>query len=262
MEKEDPPKNMELGTWIPFVALILLLLGAFGIPWIVGNTSALDSMAAATAPLVAGLVGVYGLTHFAPRGLVREDRFHVMFIFLSVGLFVMLLAELAGIAIESSGVGASLVFTVGFVQILGMISFSIGVGGYFNAVNKTVGYSRPQITWSVVVAFPLAFVVILVALSYDPLQSVSFAELVTSGIVSIGFGVTALCVSIIAVVFRRGRLLMPAIFILLGLLLLFARGVVWAVYAVTPVLTSSRILGAAAYAMIGGAITAARVNES
>ncbi|MHA1961489.1 MAG: hypothetical protein ACW99U_14805 [Candidatus Thorarchaeota archaeon] len=249
------------GSWIPFMSLLLLVLGSSIILWAIGNTAGLDSWAAVLAPLIAGVAGFYGMAHFAPRGFVREDRFHVMFILLGVGLFVMLVAEIAGIAIETADAGSSMVFTVGFIQILGMFAFSLGIIGYFVAVNNTMGYLKPVYLWLVVLLVPIVMVVLLTTLSYDPIRSLMLPELVTSGIVAIGFGASALSLAITAWVFRRGRILIPIAFILLSVILLFFRGVAWTAYAITPVLTFSRLLGISAYVMMAGAINAVRVNE-
>jgi hypothetical protein len=254
-------KRLGKCSWIPFLVLVLFVLGSSVILWATGNTTLLDSMALVFAPLIAAVVGLYGMAHFAPRGFVREDRFHVMFLLLSTGLFVMLVAEIAGISMEAADGGSSMVFTIGFIQILGMFAFSLGILGYFAAVNSTMGYLKPVYLWLIILIVPVAIVVSLTALAYDPVSSLLLPELVTSGIVAIGFGATTFSLTFSTWVLRKGRILIPIMFVLLGVLLLFLRGVAWTAYAITPLVTSSRFLGVSAYIMMAGAITAVRVNE-
>ncbi|MHA2387071.1 MAG: hypothetical protein ACXAEE_12750, partial [Candidatus Thorarchaeota archaeon] len=72
-------------------AIAILILAAFA--WIFNEQSMLAVLGMASAPIFALIMGIIGLVSFGREDFRREDRFHLMNLFFSLGLVLYAISE-------------------------------------------------------------------------------------------------------------------------------------------------------------------------
>ncbi|MFW9913264.1 MAG: hypothetical protein ACFFEU_12380, partial [Candidatus Thorarchaeota archaeon] len=85
------------GRYLTFVFVVsgLAILVAGAIASIGNNQSILSSLGGVSAPVASFIMGIIGLWFFGREDFRREDRFHLMNMFFSLGLVLYAISEVA-----------------------------------------------------------------------------------------------------------------------------------------------------------------------
>ena len=246
----------------PLVVLTVLLFASMTVLTLFGGQSLLSDAVAAVAPISALAVGLFGMYFFMPRGFFKEDRFHVMFVLIAIGLVVLAMAEVAGAVIEFFPNSEVFLFIVGILQITAFVPMVIGILRYLHGINQTLGYPSPRVLWSVAVILPLVLVSALSSIALVTLVVDHLIDWLTSVAVSIVSGFIVFSLAGITLIFLKGKMLYPIGTLLAGMVLFFVRCMLWCTLGIGPVDVVSRLLGIGSYLMLGLAISLAVSMES
>ena len=230
------------------IAALALLLSALGF----GETA--QAMAILFAPTSALAFGLLGMNLFGRDGLVKTDRFVSMNIWLALGLVILTLAEIAGIVMALAGSPEQVCFTVGLVQMPGLLLWGLGIIGYLKSVNQSLDLIEEERLWPILVFVAVMGSLMLVAAAIvgfperSPLSVLVSAPTVVWLVIvlSIVFGLLAY--------FRNGMIARPLALLFLALVIYFVRSALWVLGGYCQGYLLDDILSIEAYLLIGASL--------
>jgi MFS family permease len=246
---------------IVFIASALAILLVSSFAWINNDQSLLLGIGVITAPSSALLMGVIGLWLFGREDFRREDRFHLMNIFFSLGLVLYSISEIAAGLLANQEGSEAYLFTVSLIQMPGLILWAIGVLGYLRASNSVLQTSNDSRLVGIMIIVPTAAMLLLafLVMIFNPTRNP--IDVFTTAPLAIGMSVITLALGYVLLVFRGGRLSRPLGLAFLAVLVLTIQIVLWCCIALSPVEPLGQVVRAEAYIILGTALIAAKSIE-
>jgi hypothetical protein len=244
-----------------FVVSGLAILIASGIAWIVSNQSILSSLGGVSAPVSSFIMGIIGLSFFGREDFRREDRFHLMNLFFSLGLVLYAISEVAASLLANQEGSEAFLFTVSLVQMPGLILWAIGVIGYLRASNSVLKSTNDNRLLVMMVIIPAVAMLILASLVMALNPTRNPVEVFTTAPLAIGMGIITLALGYVLLVFRSGRLARPLVLAFLSVLVLTLQIVLWCCIELSPIEPLGQIVRTEAYIVLGIALTSAKSIE-
>jgi hypothetical protein len=241
------------------VGLLIFVLSL--LLWFWGEFVLLDLLSAILAPLTAFLMGIIGLYHFGRESLAKEDRFNLMNAFFSLGLVLFAISEVAASLLGGQEGSEAFHFTIGLIQLPGLILWAIGVLGYLRSSNAALGVASDTKLVGGLIAIPTAFVVVVASAILVITPTRNPIEVLATAPLAIGLGVVMCALAVILWIFREGRLAGPIALAFVTLILVFIRIAAWCFVGFSPLESIGRLLGTEAYVLLGASIAAAKGIE-
>ncbi|MHA2020783.1 MAG: hypothetical protein ACW98J_05005 [Candidatus Thorarchaeota archaeon] len=242
-----------------FSAIVILVLGS--IAWIFDEQPALAALGMSSAPVSALIMGFIGLVIFGREDFRREDRFHLMNLFFSLGLVLYAISEVAASLLASQEGSEAYLFTVSLIQMPGLILWAMGVLGYLRASNSVLETTDDRRLVGTMVVVPTAAMLILATLVLLLNPARSPLEVLTTSPLAIGMGVIALALGYVVIVFRGGRLARPIGLAFIAILVLTMQIVLWCCVGLSPIEPLGQLVRTDAYIILGMALTSAKAIE-
>lgn len=206
---------------------VLVLVAALLI--LTGSGDVLGAITVLLAPTSALAFGLFGMNLFGRNGLAKNDTFVTMNVSLALGLVILTLAEVAGIVMRFIGSPELLCFTVGLVQMPGLLLWGLGIISYLKSVNLSLDIIEGERLWPTIVFLAVmgSLMVVAAVIVSDPERS-PLAVLVSAPTV-IWLGTILSIVIALAWTFRRGLLTRPLLLLMLAIAVAFVRSLLWIV---------------------------------
>ncbi len=209
-----------LVTGVIIAALVLLLM-TLGY----GDTS--QAIALLFAPTSALAFGLLGMNLFGRDGLVKTDRFVSMNVWLALGLVILTLAEIAGIVMAFVGSPDQVCFTVGLVQMPGLLLWGLGIIGYLKSVNQSLDLIEEERLWPILVFVAVMGSLILVAVAIIMFPERSPLAVLVSAPTVVWVGIIVSITLGLLLYFRKGMIARPLGLLFLALVIYFIRSALW-----------------------------------
>ena len=244
-----------------FVVSALAILIVSVIAWLINNQSIVSLLGAISAPVSAFSMGIIGLWVFGREDFRREDRFHLMNLFFSLGLVLYAISEVAASLLANQEGSEAFLFTVSLVQMPGLILWAIGVLGYLRASNSVLKSTKDNRLLAMMVIIPAVAMLILASLVMVLNPTRNPVEVFTTAPLAIGMGVITLAMGYVLLVFRSGRLARPLGLAFLSVLVLTMQIVLWCCIELSPIEPLGQIVRTEAYIVLGTALISAKSIE-
>ncbi|MHA3963457.1 MAG: hypothetical protein AM325_007945 [Candidatus Thorarchaeota archaeon SMTZ1-45] len=253
-----------MARWI--YAAFVILLGIFilvvsGILVMVGFDALVFSAASIIAPMVALSIGIMGISFFGRESFLKEDRFHTLNVWIAFGLIFFCLADITAILVYMNENSAQICFTIGLVQIPGLLLWALGIVGYLKSLNSSLKLTEGTQLW-----LALGVITTLTSLSLVVIFAILFpSRNLLSTIVSVPIivvlGLILCIISGTLWIFRDGYLARPLLLLFFGVALLFMRSVIWQVEDYCSGSSFSQITAIESYLLVGASfLIASKLN--
>ena len=240
-------------------AIVILVFGV--VAWVFNEHSALSTVGMIAAPVSAVIMGLIGLVIFGREDFRREDRFHLMNLFFSLGLVLYAISEVAASLLASQEGSEAYLFTVSLIQMPGLILWAIGVLGYLRASNSVLETTNDRRLVGTMIVVPTAVMLILASLVLLLNPARSPIEVLTTAPLAIGMGVIALALGYVVIVFRGGRLARPIGLAFIAILVLTMQIVLWCCVGLSPIEPLGQLVRTESYIVLGISLTSAKAIE-
>ncbi|MFW9963825.1 MAG: hypothetical protein ACFFCX_09695 [Candidatus Sifarchaeia archaeon] len=212
-------------TFIILFGIFILVVSAILV--LVGFSALVYSASSIVAPVVALGIGIMGISFFGRESFLKEDRYHTLNVWVAFGLIFFCLADITTILVYMNENSAQICFTIGLVQIPGLLLWSMGIVGYLKSLNSTLKLTEGTQLW-----LALGVITTLTSLSLVVILAILFpSRNLLSTIVSVPIivvlGVIVCIISGTLWIFKDGYIARPLLLLLFGVILLFLRGVIW-----------------------------------
>jgi len=245
------------GAVLAFI-LGLIILALFVLLSVIGYVDALVIPLSILTPLTAFLLGTLGLRLFGRESEMRHDTFHSVNLWISIGLIMLSLSEIAAILMSFTVGPLQVEATVGLVQVPGLLLWGFGILQYLRSVNASLEFAETGRLWmSLLVVVSLATMA-LIAINALYLPWVGPIENVVLSPIVVGQGTLAAITLGLVWTFRHGEIAKPLVFLVCGFLLYLVRTVHWAFTITTTGTPLNSIIAVEAYIFFGAALAAAR----
>lgn len=211
------------------------------------------AISAAASALLAALVGI-GL--FARGGLMREDRFRIMNLAVSVGLVFFFIADLANYALSQATLSDMLSLGIDLIQLLGLLFWVIGIVGYFKASNQVLEYMSMKVMWIVLIGSSALCSFLVLLWESEHVIQLDLLESVIKTPFMFGLALVVASMAALFWIFRTGRLSLPLGLGLAGVFLMMAQTMALE-FVCQCAAPYTRILTVEAYLFLGASLSAA-----
>jgi hypothetical protein len=198
------------------ISIVLLLLG---------YNELVNSYSMIIAPAIALLIGIMGISFFGRESFLKEDRYHTLNVWFALGLVFFSLADITAILVYMNENSSEICFTIGLVQIPGLLLWILGIVGYLKSLDSSLRLTEGTQLW-----LAIGIITTLASLSLIVIITILFpSRNVLSSMVSIPIIVVlGLIICVIAGmfwIFKEGYISRPLLLLLFGVALLFIRSV-------------------------------------
>ncbi|TFG26625.1 hypothetical protein EU528_14070 [Candidatus Thorarchaeota archaeon] len=223
-----------------------------------GNDTLLFVIMAFLTPLVALLLGVFGLQIYGRDSGSKDDRFNAFNYWFAIGLIMLSLAEIAGVLVSLSLNPQQMILVIALAQLPGLLLWGIGIIQYLRSLNAALGYVKPNnLLIGLFLATTLSTIslIVVIVTQYPTIGIIE--SIVLSPIVA---GLTLFVIIVFALVwiFRKGSLARPLFLILLALLLYLIRCSLWLFADAGLEAPTDRVIAVEAFILCGTALLMAR----
>jgi hypothetical protein len=240
---------------------VVLALLALALVW-TGNEEALQAAGVLLAPTVALALGLFGMNLFGRDGFVKDDRFVTMNVWLSLGLVVLTLSEVAGIAMGIVGSPEQVCFTVGLVQMPGLLLWGLGIISYLRSVNLSLDLIEGERLWPILVFVIVMGSLVVVAAVIVSSPDRSPLTVLVSAPTMIWLGIILSIIAGLTWTFRGGLLVRPLVLLLIAFLIGFGRSMLWVASDFCEGGGLDDVLALESYLLVGAALIEAAKLET
>ncbi|MGQ4911817.1 MAG: hypothetical protein ACP6KW_06550 [Candidatus Thorarchaeota archaeon] len=178
-------------------------------------------------PVVSLALGMLGMSLFGKDSIGRGDGFMSFGLWLSLGLVVLTLAEIAGVVLGLAGGQDYTFFTIGLMQMPGFMLWGIGIIGYLKSVNQSIDMVHSERLWPILVSVMVMGSLALVAIAMSLFPDQSILMILVGAPTFLWFLIASILVGGLLWVFREGFLARPMAILLIGVMICLIRGVFW-----------------------------------
>jgi hypothetical protein len=206
----------------------LSILAVFLLLSIAGYDDALTMLFSILTPLTGFLLGVFGLWMFSRTSEMREGQIHTMYLWVSIGLLILALSDIAGMLVNLGQSALQVEVTVGLIQISGIFLWGFGILQYLQSLNSALEFSESWRLWTIllIIASITTLGLVVINVIYYPwiglVENIVFSPLIIGltyfTVIALGF----------VWIFRYGEIARPLGLTFIGFLLYLIRTVQWA----------------------------------
>ncbi len=230
---------------IPAIAAVWVIVIVLNVPAFI---TAFLTTFSIIIPLAASL---YGMTLFGRGGFVREDRFQMMYLLLTIAMMIFAVGEVAIIPVEFIPNGERFVFLVGVVHITAFLPLALGILRYVQRVMKTLGHPPKEVVWTTIIIIPMLITVFVIIMTRQLDLVESILDVTVGLVLAIGFGILSLGLLVLVYIFRRGLLVAPISLLYMASALFFVRALIWIGWAISLSNPLSRLIAIMGYLFLG-----------
>jgi hypothetical protein len=251
-------RRTSLSNIAPIFILGLSIFTVFLLLSIGGYVYALSIISSILTPLTGFLLGMVGLWMFGRASEMKEGQIHTLYLWVSIGLLVLSLSEIAGVLVNLSQSSLQIELTVGLVQIPGILLWGFGILQYLRSLNSALEFSESWRLWIIllIIASITTLCLVVVSVLYYPwiglVDIAAFSPLVIGliffTVISFGF----------VWIFRHGEMVRPLVLNFIGFFLYLVRTVQWVFTAALLGTPSNSIFALEAYVFFGAAFVLAQ----
>lgn len=241
-----------LGIFILVVSVLLVALGFDALVYL--STTVL-------APLIAFFTGIMGIRFFGRESFLKEDRYHTLNAWIALGLIFFSLADVTAILVYMSENSSQICYTIGLVQVPGLMLWVLGILGYLKSLNSSLRLTEGTQLWlalGVITSLTSLSLVVIFTIIFPSRNILSTAVFVPIAVV---LGLILCIVFGIFWVFRDGFIARPLLLLLFGILLLFIRSVFLQIEDYCSGSAFNQITAIEAYLLTGASFLIARELE-
>ena len=219
--------------------------------WVFGLDALASSLNSILAPLIAILVGAFGIVLFGRESFLKEDRYHTLYAWVALGLIFFSLADITAILVSMLEDSTEMCFTIGLVQVPGLFLWALGIMSYLKSLNSSLRLTEGTQLWLalgiITALMSLSLIVILSIIfpSRDFLSTIVFVP------ITVVLGLVFFIILAILWIFKDGSLAQPLLFLLFGVSLLFLRGVFWQIEGYCNEIAFNQLMAIESYLLIG-----------
>ncbi len=219
-----------MSRWVYAVVAIFL-----GILILVGSSLllALDldalaySVTSILAPIIALFIGILGISFFGRESFLKEDRYHSLNAWIAIGLVFFSLADVTAILVYLNENASQISFTIGLVQIPGLLLWLLGILGYLKSLNSSLKLTEGTQLWLALGAITTLSSLSLVVIFSIVFPSRNLLSILVSVPIVVVLGLILCIISSLLWIFKDGYMARPLVLLLFGIILLFIRSIFW-----------------------------------
>jgi hypothetical protein len=241
-----------LGMLILIVSVLLLALGFDVFAY---------SLTSILAPFIALFIGILGISFFGRESFLKEDRYHTLNVWIALGLIFFSLADITTILVFMTEASNQICFTIGLVQIPGLLLWSMGILGYLKSLNSSLRLTEGTQLWQalgvITTLSSLSLIVILAIIfpTRNLLSTIVFVPIV------VVLGLIMCLILGMLWMFKDGFIARPLLLLLFGVILLFIRAVFWQIEDYCGGNSINQITAIESYLLVGASfLIASRLN--
>jgi hypothetical protein len=252
---------MRRTSWSEIVPIFILgfsIFTVFLLLSLAGYVGALSILFSILTPLTGFLLGAFGLWMFGRASEIKEGQIHTLYLWVSLGLLVLSLSEIAGILVNLSLSPLQIELTVGLVQIPGVLLWGFGIMQYLRSINLALEFSESWRLWIVLLTITSIAALGLVAINVLYYSWMGLVENIVFSPLVIGLTLfTAISLGFVWI-FRHGEMARPLALNFIGFFLYLIRTVQWVFAASILGTPLNSIFALEAYVFFGAAFVLAR----
>jgi len=216
--------------WSDTVPIFLLGVGILLVFLILAAISYIDTLIVISSiltPLIAFLLGTLGLWTFNRNSEDREDQIQTLLLWISIGLLMISLSEIAGTIVNLVQNPPPTELIVGLVQMPGLLLWGFGILQYLRSVNSALELFESEKLWIVLLMLTALATLGLIVVNtlYNPW--IGLIEIVVLSPLVTGLVFLTVIVLGLVLIFRQGEFAIPLFFIFIGFFLYFIRTAQW-----------------------------------
>ena len=245
------------GTVLTFT-LGLIILAVFVLLSMTGYVDTLIILLSILTPLTAFLLGTLGLRLFGRESEMRHDTFHSVNLWISIGLIMLSLSEIAAVLLSLTASPLQIEATIGLVQMPGLLLWGFGILQYLRSVNSSLELMDTGRLWMTLLVAASLAALVLTAINALYFPWIGAVENVVLSPIVVGQGLLAAITLGLAWTFRHGEIARPLFLVFCGFLLYLVRTAHWAFTISTIGTPLNSIIVVEAYIFFGAALALAR----
>ncbi|MFX1483456.1 MAG: hypothetical protein ACFFCP_09725 [Promethearchaeota archaeon] len=219
--------------------------------WVFGFAVIASSLNSILAPFIAISIGILGIVFFGRESFLKEDRYHTLYAWMALGLIFFSLADITAILVSMAEDPTEMCFTIGLVQIPGLLLWALGIMSYLKSLNSSLRLTEGTQLW-----LALGIITILTSLSLIVILSIIFpSRNLLSTIVfvpiTVVLGLVFFVILGVLWIFKDGTLAQPLVFLLFGVSLLFSRAIIWQIEGYCDRVSLNQLMAIESYLLIG-----------
>ncbi len=221
-------RNTRWSGTVPIFLLGLSILLVFLILPLASYNDALILISSILTPLVAFLLGALGLWTFNRNSEDREDQIQTLFLWISIGLLMVSLSEIAGIIVNLIQNPPAIEVIVGLVQMPVLLLWGFGILQYLRSVNSALELLESWKLWFILLMLTALAALSLIVINalYNPW--IGLVENIVLSPLVIGLVLFTVVALGLVLIFRQGEFARSLFFIFIGFFLYLIRTVQWA----------------------------------
>ncbi|MGY5860324.1 MAG: hypothetical protein RTU63_13220 [Candidatus Thorarchaeota archaeon] len=223
-----------------------------------GNSAILIGVNSILTPLVALFLGIIGLRIYARDSEAKDDRFYTLNLWLSIGLIMLSLAEVAKTLVSLSVNPQDLILIVALAQLPGLLLWGLGIIQYLRSLNSALGYVNSNNLWFVLFLSTALSTIVLIVINATQFAMISFTENIVLSPIIIGLAVFVIINMILVGIFRNGALAKPLFLILGALILYLVRCLLWLFTDTGLMSPTDGLIAIESFILCGAALVSAR----
>jgi len=208
-----------------FLGILILVTSALLIA--VGLDALTFSVTSILAPIISLFIGILGISFFGRESFLKEDRYHTLNVWLALGLVFFSLADVTAILVYFNENARQISFTIGLVQIPGLLLWSLGILGYLKSLNSSLKLTEGTQLWlalGVITTLTSLSLVVIFAILFP---SRNLLSIIVSVPIVVVLGLILCIICGILWIFKDGYMAKPILLLLFGIILLFIRSIFW-----------------------------------
>jgi hypothetical protein len=241
---------------IPVFGLIILAL--FLILFAAGFAYPLTALMSILTPLTALFLGVLGLRIYSQEPEMRQDRFHTLYLWISIGLIILALSEIAIVLFSLVAFSLQMKLTLSLIQMPGLLLWGVGILQYLKSVNQALEVFDSRKLWMelLIIASLATLTLFVIVISFMPWIG-AVDSIVISPILMGQCLFTVVSLGLVWI-FREGEIAKPLFLIFIGMLLYLIRTTHWAFSIAVIGTPVNSIIAFEAYLFLGTALILVR----
>lgn len=219
-----------MSRWVYSVVAIflgILILVSSALLWSLGLVTLAFSVTGILAPLIALFIGSLGISFFGRESFLKEDRYHTLNVWIALGLVFFSLADVTAILVYFNENASQISFTIGLIQIPGLLLWGLGIFGYLKSLNASLKLTEGTQLWlalGVITTLTSLSLVVFFAILFP---SRNLLSIIVSVPIVVALGLILCIICGILWIFKDGYMAKPILLLLFGIILLFIRSIFW-----------------------------------
>jgi len=223
-----------------------------------GNDQLLLVITSVLAPLVALLLGIMGLKIYGKESVNRDDKYNTLNLWLSIGLIMLSLAEIAGTLVGIPQTPHQIILIIALTQMPGLILWGMGIIQYLRSLNSSLGLVKSNNLWLGIFLIATLSTIGLVVVITTQFTTIGLIESLVLSPIIVELTLLTITATTLVWIFRKGTLAKP-LFLLLGALALYlVRILLWIFVDASLGSPTDGVIAIESFILCGGALLLGR----